>query len=558
MDVASHSTDNHTGHETAQNGPEVQAAQPRQTRGKRRRVEHPHAKPQYSDEYRRLLNTTVADAAAGTVYDSGGPLPPNYIGASFWTAVEKERFFNALARCGKDDIQRIAVYIGTKTEVEVRAYMLLLQQGTIEKILIEPRQQMLCYADLPAALEISQDCCDVLEEAADALDTHQQRFEVSAEKEKWQDLWLLTQGVGIWVEDHMDQTKENQEEVVDILPEAELLKLETWLDLSERIFMNPAPPREHENWRSFATEDGETPSIRYTAFVDFYTLAVSITQRLVQATLFFAMSRLRNTNSKIFGRKPLVITKDVHAAIKVLGLKPDSREIWRGAARRCGLRVYQKVSELRIKTDTAEPLSYDEVEALLDNDKNSGIKVADSTLDFSPNVGDIDFLEDSNEDASLGPPPSSLGVVDSSDSWGSEGDEPESEARIHAAPESSEAIETSSSETTTPASEDPYADALDRQASLLEEISLWGLLGKPPPFPLNAEGVELPPRPKCRRRRMEELVDWRDGMGYRAEWEVMGPVAGNRGEGVSRLGKRGRDEGSEEGDSLSESSGSDS
>src|ERR1700739_3564239 len=125
MDIAPHSTDGHTGHETTQNELECQAAQQRQTRGRRRQTERPHAKPLYSDDYRRLLNATIADAAAGIVYDSDGPLLPNYVGASLWTAVEKERFFNALARCGKDDIHKIAGYVGTKTEVEVRAYMLL-------------------------------------------------------------------------------------------------------------------------------------------------------------------------------------------------------------------------------------------------------------------------------------------------------------------------------------------------------------------------------------------------------------------------------------------------
>jgi RNA polymerase I-specific transcription initiation factor RRN5 len=331
------------------------------------------------------------------------------------------------------------------------------------------------------------------------------------------------------------------------------LKLKTWLELSERIFMNPAAPREHENWRSFVTEDGETPSIRYTAFADFYTLAVSITQRLVQATLFFAMSRLRSTDSKTFGRKPLVKTKDVYAATKVLGLKQDSKEVWRGAARRCGLRVYQRVSQLRMKTDATKPLSYDEVEAALSSGKNSGLRMEGSTSDFAPTVGGIGFLEDSNEDATLGPAPSSSPSAGSSDPWSGDEGEPESEASIHTALESLEAIETSSSETTTHASEDLYANALDHQASLVEENSLWSLLGQPPPFPLNLEEVELPPRPKYQRKRREELVDWRDKVGYRTEWEMMGPAVGKRGRGVSGLGKRGRDEGSEEEDSGAES-----
>jgi RNA polymerase I-specific transcription initiation factor RRN5 len=418
---------------------------------------------------------------------------------------------------------------------------------------------MLSYANLPAALEISQDCCDVLEQAADALDMRQQRFEISAEKEKWQGLWLLTQDVGVWVEEHMNKTEESQEEVVEVIPEAELLKLKTWLELSERIFMNPGPPREHENWRSFAPEGGETPSIRYTAFADFHTLAVSITQRLVQATLFFAMSRQRSTDSKIFGSKPLVTAKDVRAAIKVLGMKPDSKEIWRGVGRRCGLHIYQKISELR-KKGGPSPLSYDEVEAMLGGGKKSGPTTTGSAPDFASSVCDISISEDSGEDVALEPSPHPSRGANSSDSWGSDESGPDSGASIYAVLQSSEATETSSSETNTThtnppkrpktgespsvashASEDLYAAALDHRASLLEEKSLWSLLDQTPPFPLNPEEVELPPRPRCLRKRREELVDWRDRVEYRAVWETVGPVVAGKEEFLGP-GTKGGDE----------------
>ncbi|KAH0556947.1 hypothetical protein GP486_005261 [Trichoglossum hirsutum] len=497
-----------------------------------------HAKPLYSDEYRQLLNDTIADAAAQIVYRDSGPLPSNYIGASLWTADEKERFFNALARHGKDNIRAISASINTKTEVEVRAYLLLLRQGALEKHRIEPRQQMLGYADLPAALELSQECCDALGQAAEALDSHQQNFEANSEKEKWQGLWLLTQDVGTWAEERMSESDQRLEEVAEVLPEVELLRLRTWLELSERIFMNPAAPREDENWRSFTSEIGETPSIRYTAFVDFHTLAVSITRRLVQATLFFAMSRLRSTDSKVFGRQPLVKPRDVHAATKVLGMKSNSRESWRGAARRCGLHVYRNILQSVVKNGTIEPLSYEEVEAALCN----GRKPEQTKVGSKPDSKSVSGVGDTIVDLAL--EFSSLPEADSSESSVGDEGEAEGEGSIHGPMGSLEAsgIATSSpseSDATTIYSstrkkrkatleieraEDLYADALDQRASLEEERRLWTALNRQPQFELDPKGIELPMQPKRLRKRREELADWRDNVNYTPEWETMKPI----------------------------------
>ncbi|KAI9867498.1 MAG: hypothetical protein M1813_009057 [Trichoglossum hirsutum] len=576
MDTTSNPTYNYSGYETAQSEStttvaasegEPQEIQRSSSCRKRRRLNYPHAKPLYSDEYRRLLNETIADAAAQIVYGGGDPLPSNYVGASLWRADEKERFFNGLARYGKDDIRAIAAGINTKTEVEVRAYLLLLQQGALEKHQIEPRQQMLGYADLPAALELSQECCDVLEGAAEALDAHQQKFEAGVEKGKWQGLWLLTHDVGIWAEERMNEGDQSPEEVAEVLPEAELLRLKTWLELSERIFMNPAAPREHENWRSFTAEINETPSIRYTAFVDFHTIAVSITQRLVQATLFSAMSRLRSTDSKVFGRQPLVKARDVHAATKILGMKSDSKESWRGAARRCGLHVYRNISQLGVKKGTVKPLSYEEVEAALCNGRKSERTKTGSKPDSTTSVGNFGGTYGGSA-LELSP------ALETHSSEGLVGDEGEVERNesIHAPTGSSESSETSTanpfeSDNTTYSSsnkkrktisetehaEDLYADALDQRAGLEEEKLLWTTLKRQPPFELDPEEIELPVKPRRHRKRREELVDWRDSVDYMPEWETMKPIA-RREEEILKLGKGGRDardEESEEDDSSS-------
>src|SRR5947207_9332026 len=66
---------------------------------------------------------------------------------------------------------------------------------------------------------------------------------------------------------------------IEEVPGKGLFCLSCWLELSERLFMNPGR-RLESNWHNMAAE-GERPALTYAAFVDFHDLAVSLTRRLI-------------------------------------------------------------------------------------------------------------------------------------------------------------------------------------------------------------------------------------------------------------------------------------
>src|SRR5204863_8877293 len=83
---------------------------------------HKRLKGYYCNEYRQLLNFDILHASSRVIEDGGLPIPPSQIGVSKWASAEKESYFNALSRLGKDDTRGIASRIGSKSEPEVKAY----------------------------------------------------------------------------------------------------------------------------------------------------------------------------------------------------------------------------------------------------------------------------------------------------------------------------------------------------------------------------------------------------------------------------------------------------
>ena len=154
-----------------------------------------------------------------------------------------------------------------------------------------------------------------MEEFADGLAHYQLKGDQKREKKRHGDYWLLTGDVAAEIEASLEarnkeseRSKEETQDPEEIkesdrqeednkldndfkVPAAELLNLPSWLRLSE-LFMYHSPESE-ENWTNFISKTDETPSMYHTAFQDFHNLTISITRRLVQASIFQAMSRLR-------------------------------------------------------------------------------------------------------------------------------------------------------------------------------------------------------------------------------------------------------------------------
>ncbi|RYC54127.1 hypothetical protein CHU98_g12079, partial [Xylaria longipes] len=84
-------------------------------------------KGDFNAAYLDLLNRDINDASSGLIH--GKEEEENtetQIGAVVWSAAEKEAFFAAVSRLGKTDYAGVSARIGTKSELEVRQYLVLL------------------------------------------------------------------------------------------------------------------------------------------------------------------------------------------------------------------------------------------------------------------------------------------------------------------------------------------------------------------------------------------------------------------------------------------------
>lgn len=493
----------------------------------------------YNDEYRLLLNEVIRDAVSFPSCEEYEPLPQSQLGITIWASVEKEVFFTALARLGKDNVREIASRIGSKSEIEVQEYIQLLHQGILEMALNEPRRQLLSLTEIPAASQVSEECCGMLENAADALALRQERHEEQAEQEKWGEYWVLTSNINNLIEANLEE-EDSSHSMREILPAAELLNLRNWLELSSRVFMNPAAPRDDENWHSLAEID-EEPAIRATAFSDFHNLTISITKRLVSATIFCAMSRLRAMDSKSFKPDGVIKVADVEAAAKIIGLEINSEKFWVGCPRRCTLRVYKTLS---LATAGKEAMGYEEIEKALTRDERSKLT---SLLHVDEEIGFPDSPDEALEEE-IGSAGHGGGVSESEfrsvhlqkgilselanrdlaseymreitsefhrpiDPSDSEFDHPHKhQARV---------LQKAKLKAELDRAHDEYAETLDLQASLVEEQKLWSILKQDPPFTINPENMELPEQPRQERKEGNELEDWRSHLNFQSEWETL-------------------------------------
>lgn len=495
----------------------------------------------YNNDYRNLLNSEITRIVSlDTTGDTYDAIPTSQIGVSIWTFAEKEIFFSVLPRLGKDNIRGIATRIGSKSAIEVREYIRLLQRG-VEQIVTEERYQLSGSIDIPSAIQVSEECCDFLEKSADALALRQERHEENTGRAKWGESWLLTSEINDWVEEHLADEDGNHA-LNETLPAANFLNLGMWLQLSKRIFMNPAEPHTDENWQ-FLIEPDEEPGIRATAFTDFYTLAVSLTKRLVSTTIFCAMSRLRATDAVSKEQREDITKADVHVAVRTLGLELNSSKFWTGCARRCKLNVYQNLSDIQKNVSKME---YDDVEHALSQFRGKGrsttspIMPSDDDQSDTENMSSADSLEsesskrantdndfdtdiDSNIQESkhlsalqtrrdLAAEYTSemqIGPLDPSDSEFEDVHTQVNRIQQHLRRKEEQARAT-----------DRYLEAVDLKASLAEEKALWKMLKQNPPFAIQPDDIEIPDLPARERKTGEEVADWRNRLEFWSEWET--------------------------------------
>lgn len=475
----------------------------------------------FNPNYLALLNEDIADAAVAIIASDVLDLKPSQIGAVRWTAFEKEAFFSALGRLGRDDLPGIATRVGSKSTLEVRQFLMLLDERTKKRREdVELRRKTLKLAQIPAAAELSHECTVALEEAADDLALRQENHEVAAEETRWGDRWLVTRQLSEEV-----GSKEGDEQ----MPFVELFHVRAWLKLSERIFMNSVIPE--YNWR-YVSE--EPPAVRATAFSDLHSLAVSITKRLVVSTIFMAGMRIKAQREYMPSTKNLIKSRDVQAAMDSLNMKRNSHEFWARAPRRLRLHILQdEVDPDRDDTDHGDSqedpmMSYDDIEAALGVGRASNMETS-LMDDNASGTSDTDDGRDDDSDLSI------LEDDEIAEETGEEGD-----TNIDATLDE-EAIKkdmreamyfSADYEFTTRARQglqgrieaehrmEEDAEGQDIQSSREEEARLWSVLRKSEPVEhltpdegtkeLWVRTVGLEPAPK----------DWKDSLEYVSEWEM--------------------------------------
>ncbi|KAL8941572.1 MAG: hypothetical protein Q9216_002162 [Gyalolechia sp. 2 TL-2023] len=453
-------------------------------------------KKNYSAKYHNLFNNTTRALQPGTrgPADKDG-LTNTQLGMSTWSPEEKDQLFRGMARYGQDDLPAIAVLVGTKTELEVHAHLHVLQEASKKQHKYGERRSLISAADIATAVEISDQCCASLEQAADAMAALQQRVEEQSEKRRHDDLWRLDHKIAKWIDRRLSEGDEGRVEVCRRLPAAEILNLSQLLKLSANVFMNSNEP--HSNYRSFVSRS-EKPSILHTAFADLHTLALSVVKRLIQSSLFFAKSRLRATRSLHYAHQRVVKQADVLAALKVLGLKENARDYWLQVPRRCGLNVYDQVD----RRDAGVALDYREVERALQDVKSVTGKKSDIV---DPGGEQNNFLQPLNE-------VSSNSESKSGGSSSVDIDHPEDPSA-----QSSEQTVLLARGERFGEQTDRYLEHIDQTASDKEELRLWKMLKKNPPpnVPLQESSVKLRNPGPCRKDK-DDMDNWRD-------WVKFGP-----------------------------------
>lgn len=503
-----------------------------------------HSRKNFSDNYLELFKDTVAEFQSGSDGIPPVDLPPTQLGAVHWLPPEKEALFNIISRKGRLDEPGIATVVG-KSELEVRDYLMFLRGKEAERHLFEKQTKQISHADVPAAVEIGEECESALEQAADALAMFQDQYDTAVAEQQHPGSWLIDWDAARALDEQVLDREESGSDLddpptIEEVPGKGLFRLSYWLELSERLFMNPGPPQLESNWHNIAAE-GEHPALTYAAFTDFHDLTVSVTRRLMQTCLYLAESRMHSTKSQGYDPKPSVKEQDVVAALEVLGMTSSLSDKLLGVARRNSLRVIRGSHDKG--NSTSKVLPYDEVEREIASRKRSR-RGRRSVSAASRSSATPNSLEDAAQD-----PENSVAGISASGQTGRRTSpalmsiqDPESDISISDVSMSdidvnAEYLEIDGDERPSfyvstsrqkrrqiylESQQDAYMEDLDRLTSEKEEMRLWRILGRNPPTTTTNSELQgdLGIRPKTLRKTKEDLVDWR-GL-FVSEWEAFG------------------------------------
>jgi hypothetical protein len=194
----------------------------------------------FTEEYVELLNSEIRLASNRQIYSAStsSTRVGSHVMGSFWSKEEKDTFFDHLAALGKDRVDAIAKAIGSKSVVECQAYMIALHNGLAEtrEWVGSRSRDTVGPKEIPAAVELSDECIEALDRQAQLLEDRKKRDEERIEKRRWEEFWLMTPVLARQI-DTLYQSADI-DGVHDIAPEAELLNVHQMLKLSEKYVLS--------------------------------------------------------------------------------------------------------------------------------------------------------------------------------------------------------------------------------------------------------------------------------------------------------------------------------
>ncbi|USW53311.1 Putative RNA polymerase I-specific transcription initiation factor Rrn5 [Septoria linicola] len=505
-------------------------------------------------EYRDLLNEMIEDARGETAaFDA--KLGSSQIGASFWSAREKHALFQGIERYGEGDLTRLEAALHTKSQHEIQLYISVLRSSLVA-LPSSTTRSSIQLSDICAAAEIEADCVTALNAAADVLSSRVEKHEQLAERLQLKESWLIDANGAEQEEQEYEEALARAETAgettvasktdPDSSGHADLLRHATFLQLSRNLFMNHGE-QDALNWHHVdpVTDVTDEPAMFRRAAADFHEIVVGLTRRLVQVSIFQALSRLRASDSSRADWTPLAAVRetDVRSAAELLNVSPDWKSYWARVARRCCIEVYsdsKKYNDGRPGTKSGYRLTHAELEAELDVEPARPVRPAE---DDSTDILDDDvdeFLDDSDA------------FTDDPDAVDSDCNVRPEETRQNLTKPMSSDRRRKRDGTQRPgdytAAQNQYLDALDSSASAREQVRLWETLRiTPPAGVVDASQIRVVPQ-ITQNKSIEHSTShgWCVALGYEAEWEsgIGQPqpedfqamdVAGNRGRKRRRL-----------------------
>jgi RNA polymerase I-specific transcription initiation factor RRN5 len=486
--------------------------------------------PVYNDQYQELFREHVE-----TERDEhqAGHYQSSQLGAVIWNPAEKERLFEAVARIGRRNLPSLAQRVGTKSQLEIKAYLDRLQSEEIDRQLFEKQPKNLSQAEIPAAIEIGPECEAQLEQAADALAAFQEQYDNAAGQQDIALPFVITHDIASQLDEETDNAVPRLdadnvavlEAMSDLDHPYALFNLRMFVELSESVFMHGSFHKSYDSWHDFA-EEGETPAITQHVITEFYNLVLSLTRRLLQTTLFMTQSRIRASTTKYHKCSKTVKPDDVYAALRTLKVENDLWSYWTGLPRRHGFKVVSG-SHRKGESDT-DTLSYDEVEAALSVRHFRGRRRSLSVVSSAAGESGSELEEsrggmDEDEQVVSSSDPE---ADDESGSPAADSDTSVAQAAMITSEDEAAGGKQPGQSIRLPANErkrlreeeqDQYLEEMDQRSRQQEEARLTSLLGFEDLGLIKEEPLELGKRPKVPRKLLQDAKIW-TGI-YQAEWE---------------------------------------